>query len=187
MIIKPAFITPVFEFNIYDKELNNLLREDAYYQKEINNGRQVSNEGGFQSNHIYDSKAVSTFFQKIEPCVLQVKQTINYDRDLTLEGLWYNINKKGDKNKLHCHGRSILGATYYIDTPSNCGAISFENLDKHIIMNSEVEKYDTPYFNGFFNVEPKQGTLLIFYAWLNHLVEDNKSDEDRVSLGFNIQ
>ena len=54
-------------------------------------------------------------------------------------------------------------------------------------MNSEVEKYDNPYFNAFFNIEPRQGTLLIFYAWLNHLVEDNKSDNDRVSLAFNIQ
>lgn len=187
MIIRPAFITPIFEFDIYDKELNDLLREDAYLHCKNNNGRVISNEGGFQSNHIYDSKAVTIFFNKVKPCVLKVKKQINYNKNFNLEGLWYNINKKGDRNKMHCHGRSILGATYYIDAPQNCGAISFECLDKHVVMNSENENYDNPYFNGFYNIEPKQGKLLIFYAWLNHQVNENLSNENRVSLAFNIQ
>jgi uncharacterized protein (TIGR02466 family) len=187
MIIKPAFITPVFEFDLDNTDLNNRLREDAYLQQKNNNGRVISNVGGFQSSHVYDTPAVKDFFKTIVPYIEQVKKIVNYNNDLNLEGLWYNINKKGDSNKMHCHGKSIFGATYYIDAPQDCGAIAFENLDKHIVMNSDNDAYDNPYFNGFYNLIPKANHLVVFYAWLNHQVNKNKSDKDRVSLAFNIQ
>ena len=35
-------------------------------------------------------------------------------------------------------------------------------------------------------ITPKEGDLLIFPAYLPHSVEENKSDEDRVIISFNI-
>jgi hypothetical protein len=186
MIIKNAFITPIFCFDIYSKELNDSLREDAYFQKENNNGRTISNVGGFQSNHIYDTKAVKNFIETVTPCVEKVKNTIQYNFDLTLDGLWYNINKKNDLNKSHCHGGAILAAAYYIDTPNNCGDIVFENIDKHVTMNSNIIVNKNNLFNSNYHVHPKQGLLVIFYAWINHFVEPNLSEKDRLSLSFNI-
>lgn len=187
MIIRTAFTTPIFQFDIFNKELNDELREDAYLQQKNNNGREVSNAGGFQSNHIYDSEPALRFLNTAEDCISKVKGAIKYDKELTLHGLWYNINKKNNLNKMHCHGRSFLAATYYIDAPENCGTIAFENIDRHVVMEGQSKNYDNPYFNGFYNFVPKQGTLLIFYAWLNHQVNPNKSDRDRVSLAFNIE
>jgi len=187
MIIRPAFITPIFCFNIYDKKLNDSLREDAYLQEKNTNGRTISNFGGFQSNHVYDTPAVTSFIKKACECVYQVKNKLEFKRELSISGLWYNINKKGHLNKSHCHGGAVLAAVYYIDTPNNCGAINFENLDRHTIMLDNTRKYIHPYFNGFYTLTPKQGTLLIFYAWLNHSVDPNQSDQDRISLSFNVE
>jgi len=187
MIIRTAFTTPIFQFDIFDKDLNDELRKDAYLQEKNNNGRIVSNAGGFQSNHIYDTDVTKRFLTKASKYVSQVKEVINYDKDLILNGLWYNINRKNDLNRMHCHGRCFLAATYYIDAPQNCGTIAFENLDRHVVMNGQNINYDNPYFNGFYHFVPKQGTLLIFYAWLNHQVNPNNSNEDRVSLAFNIE
>ena len=187
MIIRPAFITPIFCFDIYDKKLNDSLREDAYLQEKNKNGRTKSNFGGFQSNHIYDTPAVTNFLKKASECVSEVKNKIQFNKDLSISGLWYNINRKGNLNRMHCHGGSVLAAAYYIDAPTNCGSISFENIDRHTIMLDNTRKYIHPYFNGFYNMIPKQGTLLIFYAWLNHSVEANNSDQDRISLSFNVE
>lgn len=186
MIIKSAFTTPIFCFDIFNKELNNSLREDAYFQKNNNNGRIVSNVGGFQSNHVYETEAVKNFIKTIVPCVEKVKNTIQYNLDLTIEGLWYNINKKNDLNKSHCHGGVVLAAAYYIDTPKNCGDIVFENIDKHVVMNSDNVTKNNNLFNSNYHIQPRQGLLVIFYAWINHFVEQNLSDKDRVSLSFNI-
>jgi hypothetical protein len=41
MIIRTAFTTPIFQFDIFNKELNDELREDAYLQQKNNNGREV--------------------------------------------------------------------------------------------------------------------------------------------------
>ena len=35
-------------------------------------------------------------------------------------------------------------------------------------------------------VQPLEGALLIFPSWLNHEVSINLSDEERISLAFNI-
>ena len=34
---------------------------------------------------------------------------------------------------------------------------------------------------------PKEGSMLVFPAYLDHKVEPNKSDEDRISISFNIE
>ena len=41
--------------------------------------------------------------------------------------------------------------------------------------------YQTFYFN------PIEGKILVFPAHLNHLVQENKSNEDRISVSFNIR
>ena len=36
------------------------------------------------------------------------------------------------------------------------------------------------------NVEPKEGTLIMFPSYLEHSVEENKSNEKRISMAFDI-
>ena len=35
-------------------------------------------------------------------------------------------------------------------------------------------------------IEPEEGKLLLFPSYLNHAVEENLSDEDRIVISFNI-
>jgi uncharacterized protein (TIGR02466 family) len=185
-MIQDIFQVPIFYFDLNDEVLNQNLKKEAYFNKTINNGRIRSNEGGFQSNFIHESKVVDSFFEKIVPCVEEVKKTINYPRKLCLEGLWYNVNKKGDFNKTHCHGNAILAGVYYIETPEDCGDIVFENTDKHVIFFEESDNNNKFYFNGFHKMKAVKGRLYLWYAWLNHYVEPNKSNNDRISLAFNV-
>lgn len=185
-MIQDVFTTPIFYFDLNDEVLNQNLKKEAYFNEEINNGRVRSNEGGFQSNFMHEGKTIDAFFEKITPYVQQVKDIIHYPRKLCLEGLWYNINRKGDFNKSHCHGNAILAGVYYMETPENCGDIVFENVDRHVIFFEESDNQDKFYFNGFHRMEAVKGRLYLWYAWLNHYVQPNQSNKDRVSLAFNV-
>ena len=35
-------------------------------------------------------------------------------------------------------------------------------------------------------LRPKEGTLYIFPSWIRHMVKPNMSDEERVSISFNV-
>jgi hypothetical protein len=60
---------------------------------------------------------------------------------------------------------------------------------------NQVLPSTSPYMHvgtpGYFNankwhIEPEPGKLIIFPSWLMHYVEDNNSQEDRLSMAFNI-
>ena len=79
-----------------------------------------------------------------------------------------------------------MSAAYYVKAPKNCGKFTIENpnsvnkhsyppSDKKTKFNSKLEKLDI-----------EEGDLFIFPAHLTHGVEENKSDEDRIVISFNI-
>ena len=107
----------------------------------------------------------------------------------TIEG-WKNINEPGNFNISHSHPRSHFSGVLWIKTPKNCGNIVFESPE---IFNryQELDSYSdefalktNSYMTYFFY--PKEGKILIFPSSLSHQVEENKSDEDRISYSFNI-
>ena len=108
---------------------------------------------------------------------------------------WINISGKHHYNRLHSHGNCFLSGAYYIKVPKNSGAIVFENPSCMFIENT-FKKFDNWTFSGAedFNsynspewrIEPLVGQLIMFPSYLRHYVEENQSDDDRISLSFNI-
>ena len=48
---------------------------------------------------------------------------------------------------------------------------------------------DHLYFNSgteYVFIEPQEGMIMFFPSWLEHDVEPSKSDEDRISIAFNV-
>ena len=100
--------------------------------------------------------------------------------------MWAIINKKDDFNIIHTHPNSYLSAAYYVKAPKDCGQFTIENphsisrhsypaLEKKTEFNLKVEK-----------IEIEEGDLLLFPAYLPHGVQENKSNEDRIVISFNI-
>ena len=81
---------------------NNDLKRFAYECKKSNNGRVVSNYGGFQSNDLTASsdaqisKLVEYITAEANTCANQVGLN-----DVELYNIWININPPGSYNHLH--------------------------------------------------------------------------------------
>jgi uncharacterized protein (TIGR02466 family) len=104
--------------------------------------------------------------------------------------MWINVNKKSDYNTAHVHPGSLISGVLWIKTPEKCGLLKFlspnhfnesilvENVDDEIKVNHN--------YSPHFTFNPKAGTMILFPSHLYHLVEPNESDEDRISIAFNL-
>ena len=111
------------------------------------------------------------------------------DGELVIQNMWININEFKDYNKSHTHPNAHWSGVYYIKTPENCGNIIFES-PAHDIMDHTyyATKFkDQNVYNSITHwQEAKENILYIFPGWLKHRVEPNLSDENRISISFNI-
>jgi uncharacterized protein (TIGR02466 family) len=93
---------------------------------------------------------------------------------------WMTKTSKGEITTVHNHGMFDIAGVYYYKTNENDGAIKFLNPNAGMT-GSQVFVRD--YQMG---LNPKEGMCILFPAWLNHTVEMNKTDNERMSLAFNI-
>lgn len=118
---------------------------------------------------------------------------IDYELSWAVQG-WANINRFGDYHNLHNHPRAWLSGTYYVKTPEqpreragrddlNPGAISF--FDPRPQANMLAVRGD-PQVEAEHRVQPQAGEILLWPAFLHHLVHPNLARDTRVSVSFNI-
>ena len=180
--------------HLIDIENYDAVKEVALsfiYKEQKNNpsSSPKSNRGGWQSHRHYHQgdniikKIIDEGLSKHSECYLDYKK-------LEYSALWFNINKKGDYNILHQHPGCDLGGVFWIKTPPNCGVIAFASLHSfpastYLDSINEEYRYHTRNYHDFmFN--PLEGRMLIFPSYLRHSVEVNESDEDRISVSFNL-
>ena len=175
-------------------EVKDQLIEYAYKEKKKDSeGVSRSNIGGWHSNINYNEsdnilayvigEFVKSYF---------VHNSIFKDNcEAYLTSLWININKKGDFNYNHVHPCSHLSGVMWIKCTQESGNIEF--ISPSIFSGAEERETYSESFKKKMNIhdsyalEPREGTILLFPADLQHKVLPNNSDEDRISASFNIR
>ena len=149
-------------------------------------GTVISNIKGWQSQGIYQDTLITDSLYKI------FNKTIRnlFNSDLKIVNHWININGPNSSNAIHAHPECDLAGVYYIDVPENSGHIMFENPQNFVITNqletftNESREQHNQHLVKY--IKPVKGLLLIFPAHLRHGVLPNDSNEDRISVSFNI-
>lgn len=166
---------------------NDLILSYCYSLRNKDQGRTVSNRGGWQSNDITDV----TY-----PLVDLLNGIIEFSSEicnvlglypLEIKNCWVNINGYKDCNWPHTHGGAILSGVYYVKTPKDCGHIEFQNTSAELMpVNLQITDFNE--FNSENRVLPsEEGKLYIFPSWLKHGVNPNLNRyEERVSISFNL-
>lgn len=163
-----------------DLDLNDL--ENACYEhKNKNKSAVISNKGGYQGHNFY-----------YEPLIEQIATCFPQRDDKKLKefssNMWVNINKKGDWNDIHDHdpyAGTALSGVFYVKTPVNCGKIRFYDPRQFVTKAPDMKYYNDG--NHYHYIDPQPNLLIIFPGWLKHSVEPNLSDQDRISVSFNIK
>ena len=109
-------------------------------------------------------------------------------REPVLGNMWANINPTGAYNAPHIHPNSLFSGVYYVKTPENCGKLSCYDPRPGIqtTMPSRVTEIPPKHLWREAQIDAKQGRIIMFPACLWHAVEENKSNDLRISVSFNF-
>ena len=105
---------------------------------------------------------------------------------IVVSEMWAIINKPNDFNVIHTHPNSYLSAAYYVKAPEKAGRFVIENPTTVATHSYPAAEKKTEYNIKAAALDIKEGDLLLFPAYLPHKVNENKSDEDRIVISFNV-
>ena len=103
-----------------------------------------------------------------------------------ITGCWATVLATGAAHKAHSHPNNYLSGVYYIRTPPGADAINFHDprnqaaVIRPPVMELTAENTDQVV------LRVSNGTLLLFPSYLEHSVDANPSEEERISISFNI-
>jgi|TARA_R110000765_G_scaffold185190_1_gene290917 uncharacterized protein (TIGR02466 family) len=184
MLLQTIFCDSIFKTVLNNNNYKN------YFIKKLNTCKQSSyksNVGGFQSNSFYNIRKdilkdiflnpAYKYTEKLNPKKQFKIELINY---------WINKNKTHDYNLMHSHD-GFLSGIYYIKTPIDCGRLVFQNGNLTKMQYNYVNYFDNPNFFSTFISEVSEGEIYLFPSNLLHSVEPNRSNEERISVSFNLR
>ncbi len=99
---------------------------------------------------------------------------------------WANALPPGASHQTHAHPNNYLSGIYYVRTFEGANTVNFH--DPRIqagVVRPPVTQLTSENADQVV-VQVEDGTLLLFPAWLEHSVDANQSDEERISVSFNI-
>ena len=176
------------EYNINTTSLKNHIKE---IYKTTKTGRARSNYGGWQSEMFLKSNQYTKpLFEIINKDIKEIKKIVDVKDNVTLLNYWYNINKQSSFNRPHYHlgrtGKEIISGTFYVTTFKDCGNIMFKRNEcgLDLMYERRIDNY-TPYSSSNYFMTPKNNLCLLFPSNLEHYVEPNLQNKERISLSFN--
>jgi uncharacterized protein (TIGR02466 family) len=149
-----------------------------------------SNVSGWQSPDItiFDNSnvALHPLIEKIKESVSELSLRFKIVEDLKLLNMWINVNNNGGHNKPHTHPQSFFSGVYYVKYPKDSGDLIFIHPNiYHEMFIPKVKELDE-YSSSRWAFTPRKNALIFFPSEIMHYVETNVTNEDRISIAFNI-
>lgn len=108
------------------------------------------------------------------------------DERCEVTGCWLNVLAHGSAHRMHSHPNNFLSGVYYVRTGPGADTLNFHDPRPQTgairppVVELTAENTDQVV------IKVRDGTLLMFPAYLAHSVDANTSDEERVSVSFNV-
>tara|TARA_R100000995_G_scaffold82389_1_gene56268 strand:- start:1244 stop:1816 length:573 start_codon:yes stop_codon:yes gene_type:complete len=186
-MIEDVFATPIGQYEL-DIDCLELERYILNMKEKDPKGRTISNVGGYQSNPLdLNDKNFKVFLDKLLLKLKEYSSIFEISLNTKIHDYWFNINNLKHGNKLHNHSGAFLSGVFYVKIPKNSGKLYFQNVKAshdNCFKSKTLNTYNK-YRSNYYNITPKENLLVLFPGWLDHLVESNNSNENRISISFN--
>jgi len=182
------FQTPLFQIKIDDVDNDELIK-NAYELQSVDEGKQASNNGGWHSDYYGMKDDNIRYFTPLIEKFGDILPVLPFNPSITelhKLDIWYNISKKYNFNSIHNHPRCDLSGVYYVKVPKgDCGDIAFRDPRPSVAYGNPfiVERY---HGGDLVGRKPEVGNMYIFPSSLDHSVKPNMTDDDRISISFNL-
>ncbi len=192
--IEASDVIPMFPTLVWKIVVKPELR-DAIYAKTLaalasmrTNSQGLESAHGWQSEHRLHEQEE---FQDLVACVGNATRGILRflrigHEAFEITGCWATVLSKGAAHKAHSHPNNYLSGVYYVRIHAGADTINFHDPrpQASVIRPPVVEL--TAENTDQVVVRVTNGTLLLFPSYLEHSVDTNVNEEERVSISFNI-
>lgn len=196
---------------VYESTLDNQEEiKEAFYDNLSKYSFDVQSEIGFYSSGEHEGKVFLhkendflVFFNQLKDHLKRYMISLGFaEEKFSYHVLksWYVIAEKNRGMNFHFHSSSDLSFVYYINLPKNSPGIEFENQNKNNINSlfdsifslEDHNKNLIKYYSHFhtcssYNVNVKEGTLLIFPSSLPHSIPSIDFEGKRYSIAGDIK
>ncbi len=192
--IETSDVIPMFPSLVWKIQLNSALHEtiDARVLALLATLRRdlpaLEPGGGWQSENTLHKRQE---FQDLVACVNKAARSvlrflrIGYEA-FEITGCWATVLAKGAVHRAHSHPNNFLSAVYYVRTQAGADTINFHDPRNQTGIIRPPVTALTAENTDQVVVNVTNGTLLMFPAYLQHSVDANRSETERISISFNI-
>lgn len=189
------FITPLYTFTL-NVDTDTINNECYDLMKKFPNGVKKSNFGEGWQSQAYElltiKRSTTPYIQNLARNVIDLTNEMLDDFGASYRvsdneiGWWININKGMGYNVCHTHpGCTIIGI-YYPKIPKNLG----EQEGKLTLLRTDPSVHNMAFAdipgNCEWVIEPKEDVLYLMPSTVAHYVTPHFSQDDRISIAFNI-
>ena len=186
------FPTPVWTLQLdnYQSINEQMYKFIKITQSKDQQGISKSNIKGWHSKDFnMQENEPKNFIKFILPAIEQVITDMNWEKQkqsININNMWAIINTGGAANLRHQHGNSTISGAYYVRAPKNSGDIVFYD-PRPAPVYTYPKAVNPNLLNAQVNgINPKEGALVLFPSYLDHSVNENLSNEERIVISFNI-
>lgn len=194
-----AFATPYLIRQIPDFEkLNEDLIRIILSEKGKDPGKNISNVGGWHSKEDlwdWEYSPIKKLKAWVHNSILRVVALPDKETNLRkvkadyMAAAWANVNCHGDYNQTHIHPECDWSCVYYVSTGRLESGYDlngkFELRDpRSLAFSSGLQGYG---FGQSLIIDPEPGRMILFPAWMEHLVHPFYGEGERISIAVNIK
>ena len=181
-----------FPTSIYAKDIkldNNKLAQDIINWSNQDKGLLKTNIKGWHSQTNMGAKP--EYKPLVDELFTMQKEVFTeefLDRRPMLGNMWANINPKEGSNQPHIHPNCLFTGVYYVKSNPQAGRLKVYDprAGAQIVMPIRKEGKPPKHLWREAHIDPIPGRIVMFPAWLWHSVEENKSEDLRISVSFNF-
>ena len=187
MIIEKFFPTLVYG---KDVELNNnqLARDIVNWSNQDKGVSKTNVRGWHSTTDMHTKPEYSQLVTELMRMQKEIYDNEHIDRHATLGNMWANINPPGSMNMPHIHPNALFSGVYYVKSNPKSGRLKIMDPRPGSQLYMPTRKPGDPGRDMWkdANIEPIEGRIIMFPAWLWHCVEPNKTNDIRISISFNF-
>ena len=178
----------IFDTEGFDEFRGGLVDYVYKMREQDPKGFQISNRHGWQSKGFVLSDRNDLLHSTILQGIASFPSFKNAVQ--MTASAWININPPGAYNLMHDHPNVHMSGVMWIKSPKDGGVIEFLNpndFQAHTEINCYTDEFkDRNFVHHAYWIPPLEGRMVIFPSHLKHSVGENMSNEDRISVSFNI-
>ena len=187
--VKTWFADAVYNDKIYDEAQNeeviSIIGSAAKKYLAPTHEWNCSMISTFGTYRPHEDSKFTSLISVIEEHVNKFARILGSGHNYKCKESWVNVSKKGQYQEYHVHPNNLFSAVYYVNTYENSGDIVFKKMPYETYeLKNKIESNEFNYQEAKYSPEP--GQLLIFRSCIPHMVTENKSDKNRVSIAFNL-